>query len=83
MLNQDKEPRTEHQANQELQAYDAFLEHVSIMNDYMPTWKQRKQAEKKANIVKKIQNWCFVIEGLIIIRILWLIAPQVVEHLFN
>lgn len=83
MFNQDKECRNERQANKELQGYDAFLDHVSIMNDYIPTWKQRRQAEKKAKMIRRTQNWCFVIEGLIILSIFWLIAPQVIEYFFS
>ena len=88
MFKQDKAPKTERQANQELQDqkmldYNAFLDHVSIMNDYMPTWKQRRQAEKKAKMISRAQDILFIIEGLLIIGLLWLIAPQVIEQFFN
>ena len=86
MLNRDKEPRNEHQANQKLadqKELSAYLGSVGIRANCIPSWKQRRQAEKRERFIRKLQNWCFVIEGLLIIGLLWLIAPQVVEHFFN
>lgn len=82
MFNRDKEPRIERQANQELVDYDAFLKHVSIMDHLPLTWKEQQEYAKKLQRQIKIQNWLFIIEGLIILGILWLVAPQVIEHLF-
>lgn len=56
------------------------LQQVDIYYDMPLTWKEKETQRKLLLRNKRIQNYCFTIEAVLVIAILWLIVPTVIER---
>lgn len=67
---------------QRLEQFHCFNALDNIRQDLPLTWKERKHQEAKDRFYRKLANYCFAVEMVIIVALLWLVVPNVIEGAF-
>ena len=62
--------------------YALTKQQQSIYYSLPLTWQERKHQEAKDRFYRKMANYCFAVEMVIIVALLWLVVPNVIEGAF-
>ena len=62
--------------------YALTKQQQSIYYSLPLTWQERKHQEAKDRFYRKLANYCFAVEAVILLGILWLIVPNVIDSIF-